>query len=76
MDFAAVLPFIQILLAVLLVGGILLQRSEASLGSAFGVDGFSSTRYARRGFEKMLFNGTIVVAILFIISTFLALIIG
>ncbi|MDP2704862.1 MAG: preprotein translocase subunit SecG [Patescibacteria group bacterium] len=74
MDFAAVLPFTQILLAILLIGGILLQRSEASLGSAFGVDGFSSTRYARRGFEKLLFNGTIVVAILFIISTFIALI--
>ena len=74
MDFAAVLPFTQILLAILLIGGILLQRSEASRGSAFGVDGFSSTRYARRGFEKLLFNGTIVVAILFIISTFIALI--
>ena len=57
----------------MLILGILIQRSEAGLGSAFGADGFSGTRYARRGLEKVIFNVTIIVTILFIISTFLAL---
>ncbi|MEK7180339.1 MAG: preprotein translocase subunit SecG [Patescibacteria group bacterium] len=73
MNLPSVLPYIQILLSILLILGILIQRSEAGLGSGFGVDGFSSTHYSRRGFEKVIFNVTIVVTILFIISTFLAL---
>lgn len=67
------IPYIQVVLSVLLVIGILLQRSEAGLGSAFGADGMGSTRYSRRGFEKFLFNGTIVVAILFTITAFASL---
>jgi preprotein translocase subunit SecG len=72
-SFTAVLPYIQILLSVLLVGGILLQRSDAGLGGAFGGDGFSSTKFERRGFEKTLFNATIVIAVLFVLSTVLSL---
>jgi protein translocase SecG subunit len=68
-----VLPIIQIVLSVLLIGAILLQRSEAGLGSAFGADGFSAGFHERRGFEKTLFIGTIVVAALFAISALLTL---
>ena len=67
------LPYIQIVLSLLLIGGILLQRSEAGLGSAFGMDGMSAGRYNRRGFEKTLFYATIVVAILFAVSAFSSL---
>ncbi len=66
------LPYIQAILSVLLVVGILLQRSEAGLGSAFGGDG-GNTRYTRRGFEKFLFNATIVIAILFAVSALISL---
>jgi preprotein translocase subunit SecG len=69
-----VLPFIQIVLAILLVGGVLLQQTGAGLGGAFGGDNFSSGFHTRRGAEKLLFNATIVVAILFVLSAFLALI--
>jgi len=65
-----VLPYIQIVLSILLIGGILLQRSEASLGSAFGSDSATGGRFMRRGFEKILFNATLVVAVLFVLSTF------
>lgn len=58
------LPYIQIILAVLLIIGVLLQRSEAGLGAVFGQD-TGTTRYARRGLEKVLFHATIIVAILF-----------
>ncbi|MFZ2049032.1 MAG: preprotein translocase subunit SecG [Minisyncoccia bacterium] len=67
------LPYIQIILSLLLIGGILLQRSEAGLGSAFGADGMSSGKYNRRGLEKTLFYATILVAILFAVSAFLSL---
>ena len=63
------LGFIQVLLAVLLVAGVLLQRSEAGLGAGFGSEGFSGSRFVRRGFEKTLFQATIVIAILFVLST-------
>jgi preprotein translocase subunit SecG len=69
----SVLPYIQIVLAVLMTAAILLQRSSASLGGAFG-DNFSSAFHTRRGFEKTLFNATIVLAILFIVSALIALI--
>ena len=61
------LPYIQIVLSVLLVTGILLQQSAAGLGGAFG-DNFSSGFHTRRGFEKTVFNASIIIAILFVIS--------
>ena len=69
-----VLPYAQIVLAVSLVTGILLQQRGAGLGGAFGAgDGFGFN--TRRGAEKIIFNATILIAILFVISTLLALII-
>ena len=62
------LPYIQIALALLLIAGIVLQARGASLGGAFGGDNFASTFYKRRGAEKFLFNATIVLAILFVLS--------
>lgn len=68
-----ILPYIQIILSLLLVAGVLLQRSEASLGSAFGSDSATGGRFMRRGFEKMLFNATLIVAVLFTLSAFASL---
>ena len=62
----AVLPYIQIVLSLLLILGIVLQQRGASLGGAFGGDNFASTFYKRRGAEKFLFTATIVVAVLFV----------
>jgi len=63
------LPYIQIALSLLLIAGIVLQNRGASLGGAFGGDNFASTFYKRRGAEKFLFNATIVIAILFVLSS-------
>ena len=71
-----ILPYIQILLSLLLIAGILLQRSEASLGAAFGGDSAMGGRFMRRGFEKTLFNATIVIAVLFALSAFGSLLLG
>ncbi|MDP3402868.1 MAG: preprotein translocase subunit SecG [bacterium] len=66
---SAGLPYIQIALSLLLIAGIVLQNRGASLGGAFGGDNFASTFYKRRGAEKFLFNATIVIAILFVLSS-------
>lgn len=65
---AAALPYIEITLSLLLIIGIVLQQRGANLGGAFGGDNFASTFYKRRGAEKFLFQATIVVAILFVVS--------
>lgn len=71
----AILPYIQIVLAVILVTAILLQRTGSQIGGAFGGgDNFSSAYHTRRGFEKTLFIITIVVAILFAVASLLTLI--
>ena len=70
---ASALPFIQVIVSVLLSGIILLQRSGAELGGAFGGgDAGGGTLYVRRGFEKVIFVSTIVLAVVFILSNFVA----
>ena len=70
-----ILPYIQIILSILLMASILMQQNDADLGGAFGGSNDFSGGHTRRGFEKTLFNSTIILAILFVISTFLVLII-
>ncbi|RME29935.1 preprotein translocase subunit SecG [Candidatus Parcubacteria bacterium] len=57
------LPYVQVLLAALLIVAILLQQRGASLGGAFGGDNFSAAFYTRRGPELLLFRASIVLAI-------------
>ncbi len=70
-----VLPYIQLISSVLLIIAIILQQTGASLGGAFGTDNFSSGFHTRRGAEKLLFNVTIVLAVIFAVSALVALII-
>ena len=71
----SLLPYIQVILSVILVAAILLQRTGAQVGGAFGgSDNFSSAFHTRRGFEKTLFNTTIVIGILFAVSALLSLV--
>jgi protein translocase SecG subunit len=68
----SILPWLQVIVAVLLVATILLQSSREGLGSAFGGDG-SGFAYAKRGLEKQLFIATIVLAVIFFLLNILAL---
>ncbi len=62
----SILPYVQIVLSALLITTILLQRSSAGLGGAFGESSnFSSFFHARRGAERFLFIGTIILGVLF-----------
>ena len=75
MTLGGILPYIQIVLAVMLIICVLLQQTGASLGGAFGGDNFSAAYHTRRGMEKYLFYMTIIVGVLFALSAFVALII-
>lgn len=61
-----VLTIVQIIVSVLLIAAILLQQKGSGLGSTFG--GESGNLYStKRGVEKILFNATIVLAVLFFV---------
>lgn len=75
MTLGGILPYIQVVLAVILIACVLLQQTGASLGGALGGDNFSAAYHTRRGLEKQLLYTTIVVGVLFAASSFVALII-
>ncbi len=65
---ATILTISQIIISVLLIAGIILQNSAAGLSGAFGgSDSIDAGYHTRRGFEKWLFNATVILAILFAI---------
>lgn len=68
-----ILPYAQIIFSVVLILAILLQQSGAGLGGALG-GGDDSFHHTRRGFEKFLFYLSVICAILFALSAFLAII--
>lgn len=72
---SAILPYIEIVLSILLMVAILLQRSEAGVGGSFGGnDNFAAGFHTRRGFEKKLFYFTIIIGVLFVVSSLLVLV--
>ena len=66
-----ILPIIQIVLAVILIAGILMQSKTSGLSGAFGGEDSGSSFQTRRGLEKIIFHTTIVVAILFAVISFI-----
>jgi preprotein translocase subunit SecG len=66
------LTLVQIVISILLISTILLQSKGTGLGSAWGGGG-SATYHSKRGLEKVLFKLTIGLAVLFIVTSILAL---
>lgn len=62
----AILPYVTVGSAILMVLAILLQQRGASLGAGFGSSGELFT--TRRGFDKNLFDATIIFAVIFVLS--------
>lgn len=60
----------QIVISVALIVCVLLQARGAGLGSVFG--GTGQVFKTRRGIDKLLFNATVVFAILFTVISFVA----
>lgn len=72
---ASAIPYIQIIVSILLIVTILLQQSGSSLGGAFGGADDVTSKRTRRGFEKTLFNTTIILVISFILLSVLDLLV-
>jgi preprotein translocase subunit SecG len=69
---ATIFYFVQIILSITLIATILLQVKSASLGGAFG--GSDASIYtSRRGLDKVLFQFTIVLAVVFLVTSLLVL---
>ena len=68
-----ILPYVQIILSIVLITAILLQQRGSSIGGAFGGDNFSATFHKRRGAELFLYKLSIIVAILFVASALLSM---
>lgn len=66
MTLDGILQFATIASGVLMMLSILLQQRGASLGAGFGSSGELFT--TRRGLDKNLFEATIVLAVIFILS--------
>jgi protein translocase SecG subunit len=69
---AKILPWLQVILSILLILSILMQRSAAGAGGALGGGESGGIVRTKRGFEKFLFYTTIVIAVLFALSAFTA----
>ncbi|MFA6386549.1 MAG: preprotein translocase subunit SecG [Candidatus Paceibacterota bacterium] len=69
---ANILPYIQIILSLILIGAILMQQSDAGVGGVLGGGDGGGLYHTRRGFEKFLFVMSITVAILLTLSSLLA----
>ncbi len=66
MSITIILQILIIVSGVLIVASVLLQARGASLGAGFGSSGEFFT--TRRGIDKNLYDTTIVLAIIFILS--------
>ncbi len=65
----SVLAGIQLVLAVLVIGAVLMQNSSTGLGSAFGQS--DSFRATRRGLDLVLYRFTVAGAIFFFLVSVL-----
>lgn len=68
----SILQIVTIVSAVLMIFAILLQQRGASLGAGFGSSGELFT--TRRGIDKNLFEVTIILSVIFVLSILAGLI--
>jgi preprotein translocase subunit SecG len=74
MNLDTILQTVMIASALLMIVAILLQQRGASLGAGFG--GSSELYTTRRGFDKNLFDVTVVFAVLFVGSIITGILLG
>ena len=70
-DFVQIVTVVS---AVILVIAVLLQQRGATLGAGFGASGELYT--TRRGFDKNLFDVTVIMAVVFVSSILVSLVLG
>lgn len=67
-----VAQIVQISSGAVIILAVCFQQSDASLGS-FSGDTTNGVKFTRRGFEKFLYRLTIVLGILFVVSSVLVI---
>lgn len=72
MNIDSILQIITVVSAVFMILAILLQQRGASLGAGFGSSGELFT--TRRGIDKNLFEVTVILAVIFVLSILAGLI--
>jgi len=72
---SSILAISQIIISAALIAAILLQQRGAGSSGIFGGGSGGSSYYTKRGFEKILFISSIVLAGLFLVTSFLNLVI-
>lgn len=73
MSLITILQFVTIGSAILMMVTILLQQRGASLGAGFG--GSNELYTTRRGIDKNLYEATVVLAVIFIMSILVGLVV-
>ena len=73
MNINSILQIVTVGSAVLMMLAILLQQRGASLGAGFG--GSNELYTTRRGLDKNLFEATVVLSVIFILSILVGLVI-
>jgi preprotein translocase subunit SecG len=74
MNLAAILQIITVTSALIMMLFILLQARGATLGAGFGSSGELFT--TRRGLDKSLYEATIILAVIFVLSILAGLLIA
>lgn len=74
MNLTGILQIVTIISAILMILFILLQARGATLGAGFGSSGELFT--TRRGLDKSLYEATIVLAVIFVLSILAGLLLG
>jgi len=72
MNIDSILQIITVASALLMIICILLQQRGATLGAGFGSSGELYT--TRRGFDKNLYEATVVLAVIFVLSILVSLV--
>lgn len=67
-----VFQYVTIISAILMILLIILQQRGASLGAGFGSSGELYTK--RRGIDKSLFDATVILAVVFVLSIIAAIV--
>ncbi len=65
------LKYFQLVVSILLIVSILVQNRASGLSSTFG--GSGAIHVKKRGAEKVIFHATIILAVLFVLSSVLEL---
>lgn len=60
-----ILKYVEVVISILLIFFVLLQNRSGGLGTVFGGSGGGEFYRSKRGLEAFLYNGTIVLGILF-----------